>query len=468
MDTADKNLNVQARASVFYIFSNLLSKGFVFIFTPIFARILSAEALGIYSLYVSWLGIFTVISTLEMHGNITYRALLTFDSDESFLSTAFISVGSISSVLLFIYILFRDSFNAITGLTTPLTVIMLLQIFLNASEGFIFAKKRFSYNYKWVCTLNIIMGIITPILSIILIYFFDLSYLSRILSPLFVSVAFILPHTLHFLGKGRIFNKKIYRHLFALSIPMLPHFIFLSLMANGDKIIISHILGSEAVGTYSIAYSVAYILMPLTQGASSSLFPWLTRHSGKECKSDVKVAFDYILPFSMLLAGAFLLITPELYLFVGGEKFKDGLASVYPLSLSVIFLFLSNLISSVNACHKKRYVVISTLISFLVGASCVLPLVNALGIIGGAIASLLAYITLFSLNLYFSYKSLGFLMINRGTLIVTLLLIGIYAPISFISRTSLPLRIILLVILIIGALYILKGKKKNFRRLKKS
>ena len=148
--------------------------------------------------------------------------------------------------------------------------------------------------------------------------------------------------------------------------------------------------------------------MPLTQGASSSLFPWLTRHSGKECKSDVKVAFDYIIPFSMLLAGAFLLITPELYLFVGGEKFKDGLASVYPLSLSVIFLFLSNLISSVNACHKQRNVVISTLISFLVGASCVLPLVNALGIIGGAIASLLAYITLFSLNLYFSYKSLGF------------------------------------------------------------
>jgi O-antigen/teichoic acid export membrane protein len=344
---------------------------------------------------------------------------------------------------------------------------MLLQIFLNASEGFIFAKKRFSYNYRWVSSLNVIMGIITPIFSLMLIYFFGLSYLARILAPFIVSIAFILPHSIPLFRRGQIFNRKIYKHLFYLSIPMLPHFIFLSLMANGDKIIISHILGSEAVGTYSIAYSVAYILMPLTQGASSSLFPWLTRHSGKECKNDMKVAFDYILPFSMLLAGAFLLITPELYLFVGGEKFKDGLASVYPLSLSVIFLFLANLISSVNACHKKRYVVISTLISFLVGASCVLPFVNALGIIGGAIASLLAYITLFSLNLYFSYKSLGFLMINAGTLIVSLLLIGIYAPISFISRTSLPLRIILLVILALGSLYILIRRKRNLTGLKK-
>ena len=459
MEKTKKRLNTQGRASIWYISSNFVSKIIAFAFTPVFTRMLSESEYGLYSLYVSWLGIFTVISTLEMHGSISYRALLSFNDKKRFIPTAVLATGTLIFTELIIYIIFKDSFNAITGLTTPITVIMLLQIFLNSAEGFIFAEKRFSYDYKSVSLLNIAMGIATPIIALILIRSARLYSLGRILAPFIVSLLFVIPHILPFLKTGHVFDKKIYKTLFSMGFPMLPHFITLSLIANGDKIVISHLLGEGAVGTYAVAYSTAYILMPLTQGAASSLSPWLTQHSDNRCRREMRRAFGYTLTLALLFLSLFLTATPEIFAFIGGKRFEAGLTSVYPLSISVIFLFLANLISSVTICYSRRDVVLSTLTAFILGAIFIIPLVSVFGILGGAIASLISYVTLFIVNLYAAYKRLGFMLIDGRTLILFILFISLFSPLILWLRSSLPSRFILILALILSFIYILKGRK---------
>lgn len=464
LEKTKKRLNTQGRASIWYISSNFISKIIAFAFTPVFTRILSESEYGLYSLYVSWLGIFTVISTLEMHGNIAYRALLSFNDKKSFIPTAVLASGTLILTELIIYIIFRDSFNAITGLTTPITVIMLLQIFLNAAEGFIFAKKRFSYNYTSVSLLNIAMGITTPIIALILISFFRLYSLGRIIAPFIVSLVFIIPHLLPLIKKGHFFDKKIYKTLFGMGFPMLPHFITLSLIANGDKIVISHLLGEGAVGAYAVAYSAAYILMPLTQGAASSLSPWLTQHSDRRFKEEMQRSFGYTLTIAFLFLSVFLTAAPEIFAFIGGERFEGGLSSVYPLSISVIFLFLANLISSVTICYSRRDVVLSTFAAFTFGAVFIMPLIMRFGILGGAIATLISYLVLFFANLLFSYRRLGFLITEPQSFVFSLLCLSLFASLALFLRHSLAARLILLSGEICYLIYILKrGRAENFK-----
>ena len=54
-------LSTEEKASVLYIITGILSRGVSFLFTPIYTRLLSESEYGVYSLYVSWLGLFTVL-----------------------------------------------------------------------------------------------------------------------------------------------------------------------------------------------------------------------------------------------------------------------------------------------------------------------------------------------------------------------------------------------------------------------
>ena len=73
-NAAHVNLNIPAKASVFFTLSNLISKGAAFLLTPLFTRLLSPAEYGEYSLFGSYLGILIVIVSLELCGGVIMRA----------------------------------------------------------------------------------------------------------------------------------------------------------------------------------------------------------------------------------------------------------------------------------------------------------------------------------------------------------------------------------------------------------
>ena len=64
MDSINKKT---LKAGTWYIICTFLSKGIVFLTTPVFTRVLDTQEYGITSTYNSWLSFFTVISTLDLY-----------------------------------------------------------------------------------------------------------------------------------------------------------------------------------------------------------------------------------------------------------------------------------------------------------------------------------------------------------------------------------------------------------------
>ena len=65
-----KSLPVQVRASFWFLICAFLQRGISTITTPIFTRLLSTAEYGQYSVFNSWLGIITVLVTLNLYSGV--------------------------------------------------------------------------------------------------------------------------------------------------------------------------------------------------------------------------------------------------------------------------------------------------------------------------------------------------------------------------------------------------------------
>ena len=461
--TVKKKIGEKTSSPLWSVASNFVARGVTFIFTPIFTRLLSPDEFGIYSLYVSLMGIFTVLTTLEISGSVMYRGLAKFSGEEraGYLSSALgaILVLNISSLAL--YIIFRNFFNDITSLNTHLTVFLFLQVFLNAALGVYFADKRYAGEHKTVALVNIGMGTLSPILALLFIYLGGEGE-SRIIAPLVSSAIFTVPVIFCIIKRGRrIFSREVFSFLFKITLPMLPHYLSLSLIAQVDKIIIARSFGEGAVGKYSAAYSTGFLLSLISSGLLLVLTPRTMRkqkeNRNEEVKSELFAAGKIIIYATL----AFLTIAPEVFYLVTAREYYEAMPVVYPIALSVVFLFLANSASNCLVHYERPFLITKN--SLIAGAVCIvlsLMLIRVFGYIGGAYVTLFSYILLFALNNKTLKKiSCSSLSINYSYKFWGLLFV--YSSLVYIFRFSFFARLLLLSALIL----VLLPEFKKYKRL---
>ncbi len=423
-----------ARASAWYMASNIISRGIAFLSTPVFTRLLSPSEYGIYSLYVSWLGIFTVAETLEIHGVIAYRGLKEFEGEsDKFISASLGALSLLSLISFTLYIIFQSFLSDITALSPPLILMLVFQVFLNGAEGLYFAKQRYDCNYKRVAFLNIASGTLSPLLALFLIKRGGLLGEARIIAPLLVSFVFTVLMIVYILRKNiKIYDRKIWKYLFSSAIPMLPHYISLSVMAQGEKIIISHAIGDSALGAYYIAYSAGLVLSPLTLGVSTALTAWISKKSSEKSRHLISSVLSELYGTVSLIFLLFFLIVPEGFKLLASPDYYYAISSVYPIGLGIFYYFISGILYNLIFTHGGK-ITKNTVASALLGFVFTLAAVRLFGIFGGAVGTLFSYLLLFILNLASSKKVFGIypieiqravrssVVLTVGTLLIMLL-----------------------------------------------
>lgn len=456
-----RKMNKTASASVWYIASSLLARGIAFLFTPIFTRVLSPSEYGIYSLYVSLMGVFTVLTTFQMSGNVIYRGFARFDGERrgEFLSSALGAQGVLSGASILLILAFGDSLSKITSLDTGLTVILIMQIFLTGVEGFYLAECRYDGRYRTVAKINFSVGIITPLLSLFLIRL-GLGGYARIISPLLISLAVAIPIAVKIIRGGRkLIWLDGWRYLFKMTLPMLPHFIALSVIAQSDKIIVARTLGEGALGKYGAAYSIGFILSYVGSAFTIALSPWIIKKMklgmGKEVRECV-FSVGKMIGYATLL---FLAVLPELFRLAVPAEYREALPVAYLTALSVLFSFLSSVIT-ICILHYEKPMLITK--NSLTVAAVTVPLSYLLtvkvGFTGAAIYTFLAYAMLFFLNLRALEKIEAKSPKVKFGLQITLFLI--FSALLFLLRISFIARLICACAVILLALPELKECKK--------
>lgn len=457
-------LNKPATASLWYFFSTVFARGIGMLGTPIFTRLLSAEDFGVYALFLSLSTVITVPLTLELSGAICYPALQAFSDRRNTLMSGACKItlilGGGFSIL---FLALAPLISSLSGIGEGLVPLVPIFTLSTAIISLYTARLKYEYKYKEVTFINIILALFAPMLSIFFISVLGQRANGRIYGTLILNLLVALPLYISMQKRApRLFDKETTSYLLKGALPLLPHYMCVSLLIRFGEIMLGRIYGATEVGKFSVASSVGLSLTMVSTSLLSALGPWLTRR----VKSGDVLKIRRILDLSLKLIALCLLfvcaIAPEILRVLAPREYSDALYAIYPLALSVVPMFLSGVVTTIRSNFPR--VGRSSLPSMLALLTSVLLSALLLGFDWRllSVVVLLSYSVLALAGLYLLKRDTGFVPISGATLVSVALALA-YSLILVLFRGQIVARALLLLPLIpLGVLY-LKSTIKEIR-----
>ena len=439
------NLRLPARATIYYMLTSALAKSVGILTTPIFTRILSGEDFGKYTLYMSWLGLLTVICSGAISQTVIYRGFEKFKGKkEEFVFSAFLlGIGFTAVVCSLLF-----AFSPILGLGTDLAILLCIQLFCDETVGIFQTVRRYEYNYRALSLTNAASVILTPILSIALILGAEVGYSGRIFGLLLVSLGIAVPHLLRLIGSGRgKFDRSMAKYVAAHTIPLLPHTASAALSAEIDKLMITAMLGAAALAKYSVAHTLGLGLGFAISALASSLYPWVIRKLSSGNGREVEPTFGALITALGGMMIAIALFVPEIFAFLAPREYAVAELATLPLLISTLPSFASSFITvGIVSKEKSGYTFYSAAASLATGVLLNIILIPRLEYIGAAISLLASATVGLIINYEFLKKSGGEEIFSSKAFIKQLLMSSAFTLAAPLTYERPALRILLLII----------------------
>ena len=403
-----KNLPVQMKASFWFLTCSFLQRGISFVTTPIFTRILSTAEYGEFSVFNSWLQIITPIISLNLYSGVYSQGVVKFDDDRDRFSS---SLQGLSLTLIafwsIVYFIFRSSINSMLTMTTVQFVSLIIMIWANGSFSFWSMDQRVDFKYKKLVLIIISVSIIQPIVGITVILNSDNKVISRIISIALIQLLFYFGTFISQMKKGKsFFNKRYWFYALKFNIPLIPHYLSLTILSASDRIMISNICGNNEAGIYNLAYSVSQIMVIFNTALLQTLEPWIYKKIKAGKINEIsKIAY----PSFLLIAGVNLLLimfAPEVIAIFAPADYMEAIEIIPSVALSVFFMFLYTFFATFEFYYEKtKYIAFSTVIGAVLNIILNYIFIKKYGYIAAGYTTLISYI-LFAVMHYVSMQNI--------------------------------------------------------------
>ena len=397
-----RSMAVQAKAGIWFIFCSFMQKGISFITVPIFTRMMSKEEYGTYSLYLSWLQIITIITSLNLFNGVLDNGMSKYEEDrDRFISSMQGLTITITTFIFGVYLIFCNMWSKLLGLSPVYIVLMFIEMYFRPSLLFWSGRQRFEYKYKRLVAVTIAKSVLNPLLGLFLVMIMQDRALGRVISIVVIEVAFCIVFFSFQFVKGKTFFDSFYwKYGIKLAIPMLPHYLSGMILNQGDRIMIEKMVNKSAVAIYSVAYSIGMLIQMFTSAINSAITPWVYSKMKSNDNSGVPKMFNGLLVFVAGISICLMVISPELMMIFGDEDYLDGAYVIPPVAASVYFIFLYYLFSLPQFYFEKtKFLFTASLISAVVNLLLNFVFIRMYGYYAAGYTTLVCYI-LYSIGHY--------------------------------------------------------------------
>lgn len=383
-------IKTPVRASVFYLGASVVGKAVGLLTTPYFTRVLSAEDYGKFSLYMSLLGGISVIVSAFNSGSAVYSGLdRSSDNEGSYIKGVWYVSCTFSLLITSVLTVFSPFF----GLDRKIALILSLQIICDGIVATSLCLSKYKYRYTRVFVISVISAAFPPLIAAAFIRKYGGGYVVRIYSLLAVSVCIAACALVSIPKSKEKLKMSEIKRIVKSSLPLLPHTASNALTVQADKLILSTVMGADALAKYSVVYSLGAGLGFTVSAISGSLSPWIIRRLDR---GDEEKISELVIPMIIgyfSLSAMIMAFAPETIKILAPESYLDALPALLPLTLCTPFTFLSTVTTVSLVHHKKgRYSAISS----LVGAVCCVVLsfifISQFGYLGAGMAMLISKI----------------------------------------------------------------------------
>jgi len=405
-DLITKYNNSTIKSGIWYTAISIVTRGISIITIPIFTRLLSSEDFGVVSIFSSWLIILQVFISFSLIYSVGVGLLDYNDFYDEFISSVQIIMILSGLVWFFFSIIFLEQIKLILDLDIFLVLLLFGALILSPSVDLLISKFRYTNNHKPIVLIQLSIALITPLLSIILIFISkDNLYNGRILGIIIPSIIFGAYSVIYNLVKGKFtFDFKYMKYALKISIPMIPHALAMILLSQIDRIMIQRFFGFSEAGIYSFGYTFASLINIVIISVGSAWVPWFNKSLQLKEYNKIKKTNINLLIFIGIISIFFVTTTPEIIKLLSTQEYYSAKWIVAPIVLGTIAQFSYGFYSTLELFHKKTiYISVNTLLIALINILLNWLLIPKYGFFAAAYTTYISYILLVCLH-YFTVK----------------------------------------------------------------
>ena len=398
-----KTLSPAVKSSVVYTFSNVISKGLVILTTPIFAKIMLTEQIGVVNHYTSWYSIICVVASLSLTSGGYQVAMKEFPQKRDEYQSSVLTLTTLVSLVFLVAFLISPAFwSDVLKLPVILIELMLFGFFVYPARDFWLARQRYEYKYKMSGVVMIGSALLASAISIITVLMankdgYEDTAIVRLLSNYLVmyGVAAVLAISIFVKGKT-FFNKEFWVFSLTLSLPLIVNSLATQVLNVSDRVMIRSLIGLREVGIYGTIYIVSSASQLVWSSINASFVPYLFENLDKPEKR--KTIYSITNGFMVFYSGIAVFITllaPEIIRILATTEYLEAVHIMPPIAAGIFLISLSNLYTNVLIYHKKtQYVMIATIIAASLNVLLNYFGIQLFGYMAAAYTTLLAYIVL--------------------------------------------------------------------------
>lgn len=225
---------------------------------------------------------------------------------------------------------------------------------------------------------------------------------------------FIMAHIIVLEIGAKIPNFSNMKDYLAFGLPTVPGNLSSWVVNSSDRYIIGILLGTAFVGYYSPGYILGNVInifvAPLGIILPAILSKYYDRNDKETTKTVLKFSFKYFLLFAIPASlGVSLLSKPMLTILSTPEIASEAYLITPFVAISAVFFGASSIITHIIILEKKTTITGSIyLLAAILNIGLNLVLIPYMGIIGAAVTTLVAYLSIFIAGTYYSFKYIKF------------------------------------------------------------
>ncbi len=341
------------KSGLWYTVSNFLSKGMLFLATPLFTRLMTQEEFGSFSNFSSWLNILMIVVTLNVEASLISARYDHADRLDRYVFSALV-LSSISALIWGIALnVFMDEVSQFFDLEPIYINCMLVYLLFFPALQLFQTKERFFFRYKASSAVSLLSSVGSCVLSVILVLVMQDKLSGRIFGHVLPVIVLGLALYILIAKRGRSVDFHDFPYTLRVCLPYIPHLLSMTILNSTDRIMITKMCGDQQTALYSVAYSVAMIVTLFLTALNGAFSPWLVEQLSQERYSKIReVSKTYIAAF-LLFAVGLMLLSPEILLIVGGSNYVSAKPVMLPVILGCACQFLYTLFVNVEQFYKK-------------------------------------------------------------------------------------------------------------------
>jgi O-antigen/teichoic acid export membrane protein len=395
------------KASVAFFGASLVTKGISYIVTPIYTRLLSPTEYGQVSVFTTWLEIFGIIAMFCLSYGVFNNGMLDYPDRRDEYSFSMLILSNLITVVFFaillcLYPLIREFLK----IDLPLLLIMGIVFLLQPAYNFWAGRQRYELKYKYTALFSILSAFLTPTVAIICILLNPGERLyARIFGAEITLCLFYIAFYLYLLirARGRV-NTAYWKAALLFNLPLIPHYLSTYLLGSSDKLMISNMVSDAATAYYSVAHSVAAVVIIVWTAINSSLIPYTyEKCKEKDYPAISKVTLPLLTMFAVMCTVA-IMFAPEVVAIMATESYREAIYAIPPIVGGVFFQVQYYVYANIVYYHKKpKYVMIASMTAMVLNLILNYIFIREFGYIAAGYTTLVCYFAQASID-YFAMK----------------------------------------------------------------